>query len=387
MGQGARFIKHDGVGLGQSFQIFSALDGDVVVAALAHGGEDGQRHGELEGAGEVHHQDGDGAGHVAGQRVGGHGTGQAPGHQTVGQLQGAVLRAGLQLLGLLDHGDDLVVTVGAALGLGGKDAFALFHHSAGVNGGTGSLAHRHGLAGQGGLVHNSLALQNGAVQRDHVAGADHDLVARVDFRQGHQDLAALGTHPDLIHVQGHAAGQIIEALFAGPLFQQGAQIQQEHHRAGGAEIAAQYGGADAQCIQHFHLQLALQQAADAFPDERDGAPDGVGRRDGSGQEQLAGVVAGHQGEHLILIFPVDLPAVVGGDQHIQLRVIKFITGQQGNGFLAAAGVGQHHVACPLIHGGVVDAVLMVQVSFQHIGTVEGHPHSVDMHPHPAPAFM
>ena len=97
--------------------------------------------------------------------------------------------------------------------------------------------------------------------------------------------------------------------------------------------------------------------------------------------------AGHQGEHLILIFPVDLPAVVGGDQHIQLRVIKFITGQQGNGFLAAAGVGQHHVACPLIHGGVVDAVLMVQVSFQHIGTVEGHPHSVDMHPHPAPAFM
>ncbi len=215
MGQGTRFIKHDGVGLGQGFQIFSALDGDVVVAALAHGGEDGQRHGELEGAGEVHHQDGDGAGHVAGQRVGGHGTGQAPGHQTVGQLQGAVLRAGLELLGLLDHGHDLVVAVGAALGLGGQDAFALLHHRAGVDGGTGGLPHRHGFAGQRGLVDHGLALQHGAVQRDHVAGADDDLVAGVHLGQGHQHLGALCAHPDLIDVQGHAAGKIVKALLCG----------------------------------------------------------------------------------------------------------------------------------------------------------------------------
>ena len=109
-------------------------------------------------------------------------------------------------LGFLDHGHDLVVAVRAALGPGGQDALALFHHSAGVDGGTDGLAHRHGLAGECGLVDHGFALDDGAVQRDHVAGADDDLVARVDLGQRHEHFGTLCADPDLIDIQGHAAG-------------------------------------------------------------------------------------------------------------------------------------------------------------------------------------
>ena len=94
-GEGAGLVEHDGVCLGQGFQILAALDGDVIAAALAHGGKHGQRHGELERAGEVHHQARDGAGDVAGEQIRHAGGTQTPGHQLVGQHQRTVLGAGL----------------------------------------------------------------------------------------------------------------------------------------------------------------------------------------------------------------------------------------------------------------------------------------------------
>ena len=168
---------------------------------------------------------------------------------------------------------------------------------------------------------------------------DDDLIARVHLGQRQEDFPALGADPDLIDVEGHAAGQIVQTLLAGPLFQQGAQVEQEHHRTCGAEIAPQEGGADAQRVQYFHLQPALQQAADAFPDEGDGAPERIGRLNGSRQEELAGKVARHQVEHFALILLVDLPAVLRGDQHIQLGVVESVAGQQGHSRLAGAGIG------------------------------------------------
>ena len=96
-GEGAGLVEHDSVGLRQRFQILAALDGDVVAAALAHGGKHGQRHGELERAGEIHHQAGDGAGGVAGEQIGDHRCAQTPWHQLVGQHQRTVLGAGLEL--------------------------------------------------------------------------------------------------------------------------------------------------------------------------------------------------------------------------------------------------------------------------------------------------
>ena len=45
IGQGAGFVKHNGVGAGHDFQILSSLDGYMGSASLAHGRQHGQRHG------------------------------------------------------------------------------------------------------------------------------------------------------------------------------------------------------------------------------------------------------------------------------------------------------------------------------------------------------
>ena len=386
-GQGAGLVEDDGVSLGQGLEVLAALDGDMACAALAHGRKNGQRHGELEGAGEIDHQAGDGAGGVPGQGVGDDGSTETPGDQTIGQSQRTVLGAGLQLLGLLDHGHDLVVAVCAALGLGGQDALALFHHSAGVDGGTDGLAHRHGLAGQSGLVDHGFALDDGAVQRDHVAGADDDLVARVDLGERHEHFGTLCADPDLIDIQGHAAGQVVEALLAGPLLQQGADVEQEHDGACGGEVAPQDGNADAQSIQHLDFQFAAPQAAHTLPEELDGAEHGVGGVERGGQEQLAQHPACQEVIHLFLIFLIDAAAVGAGDQCVQFGVIETVGAQGGDGILAGTGVIHHHIARPLVDLGLAHSVVVVQIGFQHIGPVQGHPHIADVYPQTAAALM
>ena len=386
-GECAGLIKHDSVGLRQRFQIFAALDGDVIAAALAHGGEDGQRHGQLERTGKVHHQARDGAGDVAGEQIRHAGGTQTPGHQLVGQRQRTVLGAGLELFGFLDHGNDLIVAVGAALGFSDKDTLALLHNGAGIEGGALCLAHRHGLAGQSSLIHHGFAFQNGAVQRDHIAAAHHHFVAGAHLGERYQHFGALTAHPHLVHVQGHAASQIVQTLLAGPLFQQRAQVQQEHHRPGGGKVAAQDGHADGKSVQHFHFQPAAQHAAHTFPEKADGAEHRVSGIDGCRQEQLAQGAACHQIEHFILIFPVQPAAVGGGDKGIVFGHIELIACQNGNGSGALAGIGNDHIAGALVNGGMDDGIFVVQICFQHIGTVQSHADVFHMHTHPAFAFM
>ena len=50
-------VKDNRVGACHRFKELSALDCDVVCTAFSHGGQHGQRHGQLESAGEVDHQD------------------------------------------------------------------------------------------------------------------------------------------------------------------------------------------------------------------------------------------------------------------------------------------------------------------------------------------
>jgi len=40
-----------------------------------------------------------------------------------------------------------------------------------------------------------------------------------------------------------------------------------------------------------------------------------------------------------------------------------------------------------VNGGMDDGIIVVQISFQHIGTVQGHADFFHMHAHPAFAFM
>ena len=56
VGQGAGLVENDGVGGSHRLQELAALDGDMGPSRLPHGREDGQRHSQFQGAGEVHHQ-------------------------------------------------------------------------------------------------------------------------------------------------------------------------------------------------------------------------------------------------------------------------------------------------------------------------------------------
>ena len=208
VGQRTRLVKDNGVRFGHGLQVFAALHRNVIAAALPHGGEDGQGHGQLQGAGEIHHQNGDSPGDISGQQIGQGRSGQAVGHQPVCQLQRPAFRCGFQLLGFLDHGDDLVIAAGAGLLLHLDDAFPFLHNRTGVDTGPRSLSHSQGFAGERGLVDEGLAGEDPAVQGDHIAGVDADGVAGLHLTEGHQHLGIPGFQPDPLHIQGHAAGQV-----------------------------------------------------------------------------------------------------------------------------------------------------------------------------------
>ena len=52
-----------------------------------------------------------------------------------------------------------------------------------------------------------------------------------------------------------------------------------------------------------------------------------------------------------------------------------------------AGVIHHHIARPLVDLGLAHGVVVVQIGFQHIGPVQGHPHIADVYPQTAAALM
>ena len=219
IGQRAGLVEHNGVRLGHRLQKASALDGDVIAAALPHGGQHRDGDGQLQGAGEVHHQHRQHFRHVPGQQIGQRRAAQRIGHQSVRHPGGLVLGGGFQLLRLLDHVNHPVIPPAAGGFLHGDDALALLRHRSGIDGTAGVLRHGHGLAGEGGLVHHGLALHHPAVQRDHAAGADHDTVPRLHIGDFRQHLGAVYLLPDAVHPQAHGGSEVGHGLFVGPLLQ------------------------------------------------------------------------------------------------------------------------------------------------------------------------
>ena len=98
VGQGAGLVKDDGIGSRHSLQEFAALDGDVGASRLPHGGEDGQRHGQLQRTGEVHHQHRQGSCHIPSKGKTQQAPGKGIGHQLVRQIGGLALSLRLHLL-------------------------------------------------------------------------------------------------------------------------------------------------------------------------------------------------------------------------------------------------------------------------------------------------
>ena len=119
----------------------------------------------------------------------------------------------------------------------------------------------------------------------------------------------------------------------------------------------------------------------------EGAQHRIGGVEGGRQEELAQHPARHEVVHLFLIFLIDAAAVGAGDQCVQIGVIETVGAQGGDGVLAGAGVIHHHIARPLVDLGLAHSVVVVQIGFQHIGPVKGHPHIADVYPQAAAALM
>ena len=109
MGKGACLVKDDGVCLGNRLQEFAAFYGDVFPPCLPHGGEHRQGHGQLQGAGKIHHEYRQGPGHTPGKGQTQQAPGKSVGHQFIRQTGRLGLGCRLHLLGSLDHLHDLVV--------------------------------------------------------------------------------------------------------------------------------------------------------------------------------------------------------------------------------------------------------------------------------------
>ena len=146
-GQSTGLIKDDRVGLSHSLQILAALHRNVVHIGLADRGQYRDRHSQLQGTGEVYHQDRKCLGCISGDQPGQSGAKQAVGNQGICEMLCLTLQGRFELLGFLDHGHDLIKLAGAS-GLFDTDGdLSLFHYSTCINRGTLRFFSRNGLTG------------------------------------------------------------------------------------------------------------------------------------------------------------------------------------------------------------------------------------------------
>ena len=357
-------------------------------AGLPHGGKNRQRHRKLPRAGEVHHQHREGAGRVAGEQIGNGAACQGIRHQLIRQMRGLVLRRGLEFLRLLDHGNDLVVPASAALFLHAENTLALFHHRACIHSGTGPAGHRDGFAGEGRLVDHDIALVDHAVQRDHAAHMHGNAVAGAHLAQGQLHFAVVRLDPDPVNVQGHTAGQIFHRLFMGPLFQQFAQPQQEHHRTGGAEIAPCHGNAHGQAIQQLHMQLPPPQAAHRPAQIGQRAAQRPHHAQWRREEHIPHCLAADHAHQFFLILPVGGTAGVGHHQLCGLlTLIREAVQCLQHGGAAALFIIDDRAAGALMHRGLVHCIQPLQPGSHQVGLIQRHTALGQLHPDAASAFM
>ena len=326
VGEGTGLVEHHGIRLGHGLQEAATLDGDVIAAALPHGGEHGDGHGELQSAGEVHHQHRQHFGDVPGQQVRQHRTAQRIRYQPIRQTGGLVLGGGFQLLGLLDHPDDAVVAAAALHLLNLHHALAFLGHCSGVYRTAGALDHGHGLPGDGGLIHHGLAADHLTVQRDKAAGTDQYPVAQLHVTDG-------------------------------------------NHRDGDG------GG-----VQHRHGELAVPQGRPPLPDVLHGAVQGHGRGDGGGEEQLGEDTAHHRHGQLVLELPVQSTGGVLRHQLHDLGLGEGEGSQCADHGATLAGVAHHGILCAVIDRYLGHTLYRAQAVFQQIRLMQRHPGAVQMYP-------
>ena len=390
MSQCAGLIEHNRVRFGGSFQEFPSLDRDIALAGLADGGEHGERHGELESAGEVHHEERQRPVCIACQKPGEYRASQAVRNQAVRQVESFCLRVGLELFGFFDHADDLVIFA-ASGGLRHFDhGVAFLDDGARVDIAAGGFCDRNGFSGHGSLVDRDLALDDLAVQRNDIGRVDDDLVAGLYAADIGQDLAALGAEPHFVDLEGHGPCQVIHRLAVRPFFQHFAYGEQEHDRGGRREVAPRHGRGNGGGIQNGDVQFPAQKAIEALGDKADASQDRPGTPQRGGKKETSEPVSGHQHDQLFFILPAERPSGLLRDQLRGSRVVVVKAAQGVNDVIAPSllpAVADDRVAGPVIDLDIRDEGLVSQVVFEQVGLLKSHSPADHMHAHAPGGLM
>ena len=372
VGERAGLVEDDGVRVRDRFEEASALDGDMMHAALAHRGEHGNRHRQLQRAGEVHHQHGEHLRHVACDEIRQRRAAQRVGHEPVGQTGSLVLGGGFQLFGFLDHVDDAVIAAAAHCLFHADDAFALLRDRPGVDRAAGPLRHGHRFAGHGRLIDHRLAGDDFAVQRDEVARADDDFVARLDLADRDKNFRLAGLFPDLVDIQRHRAREIGHGLLVRPLLQNLAEPQHEHHGACGGKVAAHHRDGDGCRVEHGDGELPVPEGFQPFPDIFHGAEQRDRRRDRNRQEQPVEHAAADREDQLVFKLAVQRAGCVLRHKLHCLGPLERKGRQRLHHSGAAVLIGDNGVLRPVEDLDVHHTGHGAQIVFQHIRLAQRH---------------
>ena len=387
IGERAGLVEDDSVRLRDGLEEASALDGDMMAAALAHGREHRDGHGELERAGKVDHENGEHLGDVARDEIGEDGAAERVGHEPVGKAGGLVLGSGFELFGLFNHPDDAVIAAAAELLFHADDALALFGDGACVNKAALALGNGHGLARHRRLIDHRLARDDLAVERDEVAGAHDDAVARLDVADGDEDLGLAGPEPDVVDIERHCAGEIGNGLLVRPVLKNFTEAEHEHHGACRRKVAAHHRDGDGGGVEHGDRELAVQQRGETLADIFDGMVDGERRGDREREEELGEHAADDRPGELVLKLAVQRPGGVVRHEVHGLCLVKRERRECPDERGAVRAVGDHGVLCAVVDRDLGNTVNIAQIVFQNVRLAQRHAAAGEMHAHPACGFM
>ena len=381
VGQRAGLVEHDRIGLRHGLQKTSALDGNVIAAALAHGREHRNGHGQLQSAREIDHQHGQHLCHIARDEIRQRRAAQRIRDQTVGKARGLVLGGGFELFGFLDHAYDAVIAAAAERLFHAHDALALFHDRPGVDIAAVPLRRGHGLAGDGRLIDRRLAGNDPAVERNEIAGTHDHPVAGLHVADEDKQLRLARLEPYLVDVQRHCARKIRNGLLVRPLLQNFAQPQHEHDGARGVEVAAHHRDGHGGRIEHGDGKPAVQQGAQTCADVLDRAEQGDRRPHRDGQEQPRERAAADGKDELVLILAVERAGRMlrqAGNRPLRCEGERR---KRPHDVRARVGIGDDGVLRPVEDLDGRDAANALQIIFQQIRFAQRHAAKREMHAH------
>ena len=294
LGERARLVEHDDVGLRHGLEVLRALHREARLGRLAHGRQHGDGAGELERAGVVDHkgrrrlhQAARGKRHDARQQ-------EVPRHDAVGKALHARLRAGLVGFGLLDQVDDGAQLRLAFVGLHLDDDLAVLHGRAGEHVVADGAFHGQRLAGERRLVHHGASAYHRAVNAHGHAGAHGDKLTCAQGAGGNLHLGValhqLGGFRQIEQRVDERALRSASRIFLKCL----AHVEQKHGEPRRTRVALRERDADGGRVEHGHVQPARRQRLQAGEQELAVAENRPCCRQGRGQEPTAHEMEAHQ---------------------------------------------------------------------------------------------